>query len=364
MGAPTQVYVDPAINANSGTGTIGDPYGDLQYALNTVTRDATNGNQFNIKAGTDEVLTAALSLATYGTPTYTARLIFRGYTSAANDGGIGGISGAGSFSIFNSSTLDSIHFIDLHMHNCGANIIIRVDANCLIQNCEIDNCTGTSAIQVGNTCQIIRNKIHNCSQFGANVGANNIVVSNFFKNGANDFSRAIHAGNTGIVIEGNIISIDGSSVGIYMDGFNQWIKNNTIYSNAGTGTGILMNSGRGINSVINNVIVGFSGGGGTAINLVSGTNFLIYGNNKFYNNTTNETLSGNIDNDLGNNSALASSPFTNAAGDDFSVDTQLKAGAYPSSFRGASTNNYLDVGAAQRQEAAGGGPIFGGMVIR
>jgi hypothetical protein len=38
MGALTQVYVETAINANSGTGTIGDPYGDLQW-------DATSREQ-------------------------------------------------------------------------------------------------------------------------------------------------------------------------------------------------------------------------------------------------------------------------------------------------------------------------------
>ena len=86
MAYPTHVYVDPSIAGDSGTGTIGDPYGDLQYALNTVTR-GTDGNQFNIKAGTDEVLAASITTATYGTPSTSQPLIFRGYTSAANDGG-------------------------------------------------------------------------------------------------------------------------------------------------------------------------------------------------------------------------------------------------------------------------------------
>ena len=54
--AITEVYVDPAINGNSGTGTLVDPYGDLQYALDTKARDSTNGDRFNIKAGTAEVL--------------------------------------------------------------------------------------------------------------------------------------------------------------------------------------------------------------------------------------------------------------------------------------------------------------------
>ena len=93
--AITNYYVDPAINANSGTGTLGDPFGDLQYALNTITRNATDGDRINIKAGTAEVMAAAISLTTYGTPAQAAPLIFQGYTSAQGDGGIGEINNGG-----------------------------------------------------------------------------------------------------------------------------------------------------------------------------------------------------------------------------------------------------------------------------
>jgi hypothetical protein len=54
------IYVDPSINANTGTGTIGDPYGDLQYAI-TSTTQGTSGDQFNIKSGTAEVMAGSLT---------------------------------------------------------------------------------------------------------------------------------------------------------------------------------------------------------------------------------------------------------------------------------------------------------------
>lgn len=114
--AITEYYVDPAINANSGTGTIGDPFGDLQYGLNTVTRNATDGDRFNIKAGTAEVMAAAIDLTTYGTPTQAAPLIFQGYTSAQGDGGIGEINNGGAnVSVISSTTLTFIHWIDLKL---------------------------------------------------------------------------------------------------------------------------------------------------------------------------------------------------------------------------------------------------------
>jgi hypothetical protein len=58
---------------------------------------------------------------------------------------------------------------------------------------------------------------------------------------------------------------------------------------------------------------------------------------------------------------LAGSGFANAAGGDFSASSLLKAAGFPgllentSAFRG-----YLDIGAVQRQEAAGGPTIIGG----
>ncbi len=53
--ALTEIYVDPAIAADSGAGTEGSPYGDLEYAIEQETFDLTNGTRVNIKAGTDEL---------------------------------------------------------------------------------------------------------------------------------------------------------------------------------------------------------------------------------------------------------------------------------------------------------------------
>ena len=81
----TDYFVDPSLDIDYGSGTIGDPFGDLQYALDTVTRNATDGDRFNIKSGTDEVITGGnLSLALYGAPNEQTVLIFRGYTAVAD----------------------------------------------------------------------------------------------------------------------------------------------------------------------------------------------------------------------------------------------------------------------------------------
>ena len=47
MTTPTELYVDPSIAADSGAGTIGDPYGDLEYCIEQETFDLTNGTRIN-----------------------------------------------------------------------------------------------------------------------------------------------------------------------------------------------------------------------------------------------------------------------------------------------------------------------------
>ena len=142
---PTHCYVDPSIAGNSGTGTIGDPYGDLQYALDTESIDSTHGNQINIKAGTDEVLSSTLSLATFGSPNQNAPLTFRGYTSTADDGGVGGIDCGGNALITVAGS--SISWVDLEIHNgpqSGTGDFISMSYYGKLINCYVHDSDGNS----------------------------------------------------------------------------------------------------------------------------------------------------------------------------------------------------------------------------
>jgi hypothetical protein len=354
--AITETYVDPSIAGDSGTGTIGDPYGDVQYALNTMTRDGTNGDRINIKAGTDEVLGAGLSLATYGTPTADAPLVFQGYTSAVGDGGIGGISGGGSYKIINEAAIDSVSFIDMHLHSGSAGgslILLRNNVN--VVNCEIDNCTG-DGIRL-NTGVIVKNcYLHNLANVVGTYGVYAIggtVDHCVFEDGAIKFDRVIFA-QTGMSITHCILSVSTAQQGIYIAGDGAVVINNTIYASSGTGAGIY-SAGTSESSIIsNNYIEGFSGAGGDAIEIASGSIVTLRQSNRYYNNTSHETDTGGIINDY-DNSAVASSALTNPGAGDFSVGTDLKAGAYPTTFKGIATDQFVDIGAVQREEPAGGG---------
>lgn len=330
MAQPNDIFVDPSIAGDSGTGSSGDPYGDLEYALEQTTPNA-NGDRFNIKAGTDEVLEFALDIVTdYGTPTNTAPLIFQGYTSAAGDGGIGGISGGGSVAIVNSGSLNYVSFIDMHLHNVGNNVLVHLGAYIGLINCEINNSTSTSSDCIGaNSGTMVGCYVHDIN---GQVNFNGHAMHNVFENGAsNDFSVALHRPT---VAYRNIFILDSSSIGIRLNGGSA--INNSIYCNAGTGQGINIEETTPAQFVINNLIEGFSGAGGDAVGAAgANSRILVFGGNSEYDCTNGFATMDWVLSDLGTaNELLIASPFNAAGTDDFApVDTgAVKEGSIPGNF--------------------------------
>lgn len=295
-------YIDPAINANSGTGTIGDPYGDLQYALDTEVLDTAAGNQFNIKAGTDEIMTAPMDFSTLGTFSVSRRLIFRGYTAAANDGGIGGISGNGSVSIVSTSS-DGMAFIDLHCHNSGSTTILAPDRNVLLLNCEFDNTSGSGVVcsnySVCHNCYF-----HDIGNIGLDDGPTSLISNSFFENGTKSFVRAV---STGGHCRNLAISIDGASDGILMANGGT-VENCSILSNGGTGNGIRASGAP--NNICGNIIEGFSGSGGYGINFDASDDPWLVALNAFFNcDTELDTVTDGYT-EFADNESLAASAFS------------------------------------------------------
>lgn len=328
----------------------------MQYALNTQTRDATNGDQFNVKAGTSEILAAALSFVTYGTPVTSAPLIIRGYTAAANDGGQGVVSGNASVACINSGTVSFVKLIDMRFTNCGAATIITLSGNILLANCEVDTTTGSGA-SLGSNCNIINSHLHNVGNTGLSLGTNAIVAFNTFRNETNDFVQAISTGARSFCAF-NIFDLDGTSRGININSANAVVIFNSIYSNGGTGIGI-RNSGSTHTDlvIINNTVVGFSGSGGIGIQIAS-QNADLYGYNLAYNNATNYDITGDVSIDLGNNDVAGAIPFTDAPNDDFDPIAGLSVG-YPTTWKGytSTQQNLLRMAAQYAAAGAAGGLI-------
>lgn len=99
----------------------------------------------------------------------------------------------------------------------------------------------------------------------------------------------------------------------------------------------------------------FSNNGGYGLNVSDGDYTGAFGTetfdyNAFYNNTSGAR--NNIG--AGDNDITTDPTYTNAAGDDYSVGTNMKAKGFPSAFPSGNTTSYVDIGAVQRQEPAGG----------
>jgi len=108
--------------------------------------------------------------------------------------------------------------------------------------------------------------------------------------------------------------------------------------------------------VLNNIVEGYNGAGGDGIYSIGDIGLLGY--NALYSNTNPETL-GDVHFDLGNDTAPAASPFTNAVGGDFSLDTTVAGAidtAFPFTWYGpAGTANHADMGAVQNPAGAAAG---------
>lgn len=354
MAAPTETYIDPNIAGDSGAGTIGDPFGDCQYALDQVTRDAANGDRFNILTGTDEILAASLDLTSYGTPTAAVPLIFQGYTSAAADGGIGGISGNGANSMVEPSTLNGIWFVDMHLHNTGADAVIRLTNSVKVINCEINNST-SHGIRANATAIVVNCHIHDIGGIGAQLQAPDaLVLNNFFEDETNVSTAAINLFNAGAnsTIANNVIDKAATGNGIEVDN-GCVIINNSIYASSSTGVGIdiQITGNDNWNILLSNIVEGFSGAGGIGYQAVANSMFILYGMNAAYNNTTNYSMSGVEIRDLGDNEVLSTSAFIDAANQDLTVDTTVKAAAWlVDDHPGLAVRTYQDKGALQRKE--------------
>lgn len=348
-----EIYIDPAINANSGTGTIGDPFGDLLYAIKQSTQ-GTAGTRLNIKRSTDEVCLGDLGANGFAdtsvTPAWAYNvnnpIIFQGYDTAAGDlagtGNRAGISGNNANIILNGASAVGVAFIDLHLHSGGsqASGMVRTAGNSALIRCEIDNVTGRGFL-LGTGALVVGCYVHdvttNAIDITSGMAYGNIVTNT----GAKEMAKAIALGATAVA-QNNIISIDGASDGIYCIDRNNTLINNSIYSAGGTGTGLFLTDVDGyVGMVANNLIEGFSGSGGAGIEFAGTNPHLVLGaRNLIYNCATAVIIPGDY---IGTedtwglaaiHEVLSASPFTNAAGFDFRpVDTgNVKEGSCPPGF--------------------------------
>jgi len=311
--AKSEYYVDPSGgNDTTGDGTIGTPWKTVQKALDSITRNTTDGDRINVKDTADDVLSAELDFSTYGANSLNYALLIQGYTSTAGDGGIGGISGGGTTAII-STQRSYIAFKDMHLHNTGSNVILNIYRSSL-DNCEFNNSSST-----GNIVEVSQAAVINCyfhdTDGSAVAGGSCVIFGCYFKAGATyEMDTCINATAASLVASRCILSIDGATNGIGGVAILAQILNNSILSDGGTGTGIDSESGGWGASYINNVVEGFSGTGGVGITNTPSRDVYSWSNNSVYNCATD---SSNEDEAyiLYGNESLGSSPFAKSGSD-------------------------------------------------
>lgn len=350
LAVPDEIYVDPAIAGNSGTGTSGDPYGDLQYALNTINHGG-DGCRINVKAGTAEVVTTnALSLTTYvgtnGVAGATEPLIIEGYTSAAGDGGIGEIQGTtNSLAVWGGTDSQDVDYMTWkNMKLTGApatGYAVTVDNHCMFLNVELISNHGGIDIDQG---VVDHCKITYVDSAGVLGAFSAVAVTNSY---LVQSSGAMVIGASGCSpVSGNIFNVRSSTeansgVITLTTSSNNVVTGNTIVANFSGGAANNTNAIRVYFPsalIANNYIEGFNGNGDEAIELTSAAVSAVLANNAFYNNTANITDAGLNTITIGSTSSLAASGVTSASGADFTPTADLKGTGYPTGFLQLSGN--------------------------
>lgn len=350
MAAPTDIYVDSDIGTNTGTGTSGDPYGNIQYAI-----DQTTGATRFLGTGT-ETLSASLSFATHGSPTFSAPCIF---VANGADWILDG--GAGNFAITTGD--DALAFCGLELRNTGTADILQLGSYGLVESCVIHGSSGNGIESVtsrGPT--VIGNHIYDVGTYGIQVASTAKVLYNYLANGAtNQFVEAIRCDSGHNA--GNIISITGTSKGIVL--VNS-IEHGAIFNNSirqtGTGSAIEL-SGSIIGTLIANNVVKFLGASGTAVNANATTRYQSFiGNNAVYapNGATAYDIADEFMANAGDNEVLAGDPFSESGSDTFANRFtfyeprdvgNIISGGFPTASR-------QDKGAVQHADAGGGSTVI------
>ena len=366
MGALTQLYVDPSIAGDSGTGTIGDPYGDLEYCLAQATVDSTNGSQINIKAGTPEVLSAPLNLtAHFGAGAESAPIVLRGYTATANDGGMGEID-CGGYTMFAADSYSFLKLIELEIHTFGNNHGISLGGASQgvgLLYCNIHKgASSPSSRRLISTGYNGANRVIGCYIHDAGTGGTGLHMQGTSSLVAYNHIAACPTGinHVAVTVIGNIIRMteNGTGTTCVQDGPN--VCGNIVYStvaNTGVGINISSTTAGDRSAAFNNIVAGFSGAGGVGISASGDTEMI--GHNAFYNNTANMALADVYVDLTANDVALAADPFTDAANGDFSLTaaakTALAAKGFPLAYLGAHANTVPNLNIGPIQMAAGGG---------
>lgn len=364
-------YIDYSTGDDTtGAGTSGNPWKTLQKAID----NAAGGDTIWVANTSAQVVSAQISWSSgwSGGTGAEAPLIIRGWDNGgsitisfpgSNYTGVGEIDGSGqAFSPLFSTTSQPTNLLFYRIkftgsgNTSGANVWVRCYTNWQFVECEFHPDTA-STYACGNASDLtfLGCYFHTSSTSSGVASLTTNTRGSFvgwcYFNVAQYAIYSVRGVCCNNVLKGNGVS--GSP--LMLTGNPCIVFGNTFDSNGARTTNLLdlsNNANDAWNFAINNILVGASGVGGVGVAWRAAAWF--GGNNHFYNNTTNQSNSPGIA--IGTDQTTDPT-FTDASSADYSVGANAKAKGYPGGFTGSSTYNYLDMGAAQRQEAGGGGGV-------
>ena len=311
------------------------------------------GNTMHIKSGT-YTIGGAVSVATDGTTAASVEII--GYNATRNDNPATADRPVLAFGA-NTSTFNgdyyNFSYITFTVTNSGG---VITGLGSVVRKCKSTNSSGTAnrlAFSL-NGGIVLDSEIISTLGTGVNINAVSNTTPKIVGCYIHDSTIGISfdSFDVGVAAFNIIETIVTTGINIGTGSDDHLIMNNTIYgaaTPAGSSTGILLAATTGLYSLImNNIITGFVTGISSAA--VSTSN--VYINNNLFNNTTNYT---NVS--AGAGSLTLDPAFVDAPNGNFAVGANMKAVALPGAFPGGLSTGYLDIGAVQRQEPAGGGSI-------
>ena len=286
--ASQEIYIDPAINANSGDGSIGNPYGDLQHAFNSVTHSTSGSHEtrFNVKSGTAEVFSAD---ASWSFSTANSRpIVVEGYDSTAGDGGRAEITCTGG-GFLDEQGADYIRLVNLDITGDHSDYLVHLDQGCSLH--------GVKITQNGNGgCLFLdqASTISECHFIDNRVGGSRVTVGATSTNPCKmintiiEYSGNSHASEYFDYINNLIIVKSASGYGLKLTFRGHAQGNIIVNTNSGTNFryGIDIGYANGQQVITGNYIEGFNGTNASAIKIAGPFPDNVVSLNNYYFNCT------------------------------------------------------------------------------
>ena len=339
-------------SAGTAAQTVVGAMGGALATVNKANGALVAGQKIHVKA---EAWNEAVSITVAGTSA--APIVIEGYTSTHGDGGSATNNRASAAGDAITCSVTGLVFKNLIATAAGGDgFDVSTASSIKYINCRATanggagfNASQNGGIRTYINCQSDGNTGGGFVAGGGNASTMLAIGCESRGNGGNGY-QATSSGEIRIV---HCLCYGNSATGITPNQGTTAIINTTVHSNTGASSDGYSFGAAGFNITIWNCI--FSSNGRYGINFGSSTG---HSPNINYNNFHSNGTAARNNIAAGANDLALDPQYTDASNGNFTIGTNLKAAGFPGLFPRGVTTGYLDMGAVQRQEPAGGGDPF------